>query len=148
MELICLKKFALKLQQQENWWFFLPSGLQKNSNKSWFFEEMANSLNKIKIKYDNIILTRDLKIHLLDKSKKTNKHLSDLCHNFSLKDLLLEKTYFKSHEGTLLDIMLTSRPKRFDSTNVIETGPSDCQKLIASFFNAYFKKLPPKIIEY
>ena len=70
MELICLKKFALKLQQQGNWWDFLPSGLQKNSNKSWFFEEMANSLNKIKIKYDNIILTRDLKIHLLDKSKK------------------------------------------------------------------------------
>ena len=44
--------------------------------------------------------------------------------------------------------MFTSRPNKFDSTNVIETGPSDCQKLIASFFNAYFKKLPPKIIEY
>ena len=102
-----------------------------------FFEEIANSLNKMTYKYD-VLLTRDFNIDPLDKSKDTNNHLSDLCHTFSPKNLVIEITCFNSHEETLL----ANRAKRFRSTSVVETGLGDCYKLIP-FFNAYFKKLTP-----
>ena len=40
--------------------------------------------------------------------------------------------------------MLTDTTKRFHSTSVVETDPSECHKFIISFFNGYFEKLPAK----
>ena len=92
----------------------------QNSNKTLFFEERADSLGKMTNKYDNVYLMGDLNIDLLVKSKDINKQLSDLCHTFLLKNLVLEKTCFKPHERTWLDIMLTNRPKTFHSPSVVD----------------------------
>ena len=51
----------------------------QNFSETLFFEEIANSLNKMSNKYDNILLTRDLNIHLLHENKDTKNNLSDLC---------------------------------------------------------------------
>ena len=40
--------------------------------------------------------------------------------------------------------MVTDSTKRFHSTSVVETDPSECHKFIISFFNSYFEKLPAK----
>ena len=50
--------------------------------------------------------------------------------------------------GSSIDMMLTNRPKIFHHTSLIETGLSDCHKLILSFFRAFFKRIPAKTIEY
>ena len=44
--------------------------------------------------------------------------------------------------------MLTYRPRSFHHTSLIETGMSDCHKLILSLFRAFFKRIPAKTIEY
>ena len=44
--------------------------------------------------------------------------------------------------------MLTNRPRSFHHTSLIETGFSDCHKLILSLFKAFFKQIPSKTIEY
>ena len=44
--------------------------------------------------------------------------------------------------------MLTNRPRSFHHTSLIETGMSDCHKLILSLFRAFFKQIPAKTIEY
>ena len=44
--------------------------------------------------------------------------------------------------------MLANRPRRFHNTSLIETGLSDCHKMIVSVFRAFFKRLPAKVIEY
>ena len=44
--------------------------------------------------------------------------------------------------------MLTNRPRSFHHTSLIETGMSDCHKLILSLFRAFFKRIPAKTIEY
>ena len=71
-------------------------------------------------KYDNVHLMGDLNIDLLDKNKDVDKQISDLCHTFSPKKLVLEKPWFKPHEGTLLDIMPTNRTKTFQSTSEVD----------------------------
>ena len=84
-------------------------------------------------KYDNALLTGNVNINLPDKGKDTKNHWTDLCHTLLLKNLLLEKTCFKSHEETLLNVMLTNRPKSFHSNSVVETDLGDYHKLILFF---------------
>ena len=50
--------------------------------------------------------------------------------------------------GSSIDVMLTNRPRSFQYTSLIETGLSDCHKLILSLFKAFFKRIPAKTIEY
>ena len=44
--------------------------------------------------------------------------------------------------------MLTNRPRSFHHTSLIETGLSDCHKLILSLLRTFFKPIPVKTIEY
>ena len=47
-----------------------------------------------------------------------------------------------------IDVMLRDRPRSFHNTSLIETGISDCHKMIVSVFRGFFKSLPAKVIEY
>ena len=44
--------------------------------------------------------------------------------------------------------MLTNRQRSFHNISLIETGLSNCHKMIVSVFRAFFKRLPAKVIEY
>ena len=44
--------------------------------------------------------------------------------------------------------MLINRPRSFHHTSLIETGLSDCHKLILSSLRTFFKRIPAKTIEY
>ena len=111
--------------------------------------ELNKSLCNIARKYENILIIGDLNINF-DKLKMgdTDSHMSDLCDTFSLSNLVNGVTCVKLQNGTSIDVMLTNRPKSFHNTSLIETGLSDCHKMIVSVFRAFFKRLPAKVIEY
>ena len=84
MKLKPLSLFVLSYNIKEICCILLTYRSPQNYNKILFFEEIANLLNKMTGKYDNVLLTGYLKIDPLDKSKDTNNRLSDLCHTFYL----------------------------------------------------------------
>ena len=45
-------------------------------------------------------------------------------------------------------LILTNKPRSFQSTCVIETGLSDFHRVTVSVLKMHFRKLPPKIISY
>ena len=94
--------------------------------------------------YDNIVLAGDLNIDLLDSSKDTSDHLSDLLDVFNLKNLVKEPTCFMSDKGSLTDITLTNKPRSFHKTQGFATGISDFHKLVVTVLRSYYKKLPVK----
>ena len=111
--------------------------------------ELNKSLCNIARKYENILIIGDLNINFDNlKKEDTHSHMSDLCDTFSLSNLVNGVTCVKSQNGTSIDVMLTNRPKSFHNTSLIETGLSDCHKMIVSVFRAFFKRLPAKVIEY
>ena len=111
--------------------------------------ELNKSLCNIARKYENILIIGDLNINFDNlKKEDTHSHMSDLCDTFSLSNLVNGVTCVKSQNGTSIDVMLTNRPKSFHNTSLIETGLSDCHKMIVSVFRAFFKRLHAKIIEY
>ena len=66
-----------------------------NFNKKVFFKEISNSLSKALKCYGNVALAGDLNIDLLDPSKDTSNHLSDLLDVFNLKRNLLVSSLTK-----------------------------------------------------
>ena len=63
-------------------------------------------------------------------------------------NLITDITCVQSTNGTSIDVLLTSKSRCFHHTATFETGLTDCHKLILALFKAYFKKLPPKNVEY
>ena len=47
-----------------------------------------------------------------------------------------------------MNVMLENMPRSFHNTTLIETGLSNCHKMILSVFRVFFKRLPAKVIEY
>ena len=85
---------------------------------------------------------------MLDPKCDGNSHFSDLKDTYNLSNLVTLTICFKSSRGTLLDVLLTNKPKSFQKTFVCETGLSDCHKLVATIFRSTFIKLPPEIVKY
>ena len=104
------------------------------------------TFNKALNKYDNLLLARDLNINILRPTSDSYNHLSDLNDTFSLTNLVTDSTCFKSNKGTLIDLMLTNKPKSFYKSHSFVTGLSDCHKLIVSILRTSFQKLPPKLV--
>ena len=85
-----------------------------NFNKGEFFNEILNTLSKALKCYDNIVLAGDPNIDLLDPSKNTSNHLSDLLDVFNLKNLVKKPTCFMSDKGSLI-----GRPDNFPPDNCL-----------------------------
>ena len=144
VETICLELTFVKKK-----WCILFAYRPPNTDKEEFFDEISVSLNKILGKYDNIILAGDLNIDELRPCSDSSKnHLSDMKDIFDLTKFIKEPTCFKSQNSTLLDLILTNRPRSFLKSQNFKTGLSDCHKLVCSILRASFKKLLPKIIKY
>ena len=99
-------------------------------------------------KYENILIIGDLNIDTSSKKKDNGNYLSNLCDTFSLKKLITDITFIKPTNGTSIDVLLTNKSRCFHHTATFETDLNDCDKIILTFSKAYFKKLPPKNIEY
>ena len=75
--------------------------------------------------------------------------LKDFCNLYSLTSLINRPTCWKNpSKPTCIDLILTNRPKFFQNTNGIETGPSDFHKMVVTMIKTCFRKLQPKIINY
>ena len=66
-----------------------------------------------------------------------------------MKSIVKQPTCFKNPEKpSCIDLILTNRPKSFQSTRVTRTGLSDFHRMTVSVLKMHFKKLPPKVITY
>ena len=143
-ETICLEDIISK----KKWCITFAYRSPYNSNKDGFFKELNKSLTNIRRKYEDTLVVWSLNIDILDKKNDSKNYFSDVCDTFWLSNLISEVICLKSSVGSLITVMLTNRPRSFHHTSLIETGMSDCHKLILSSFRALFKRIPAKAIEY
>ena len=142
-------KDSLKCTMSKNKWCVTFAYIQwYNNNKDRIFKEINKSLINITRKYENVQVVGDLNIDILEQ-KKCSKNLliSPMWYVLALKSYI-GSSCVKSSVGSSIDVMLTNRPRSFHHTSIIETGMSECHKLILSFFSAYFKRMPAKTLEY
>ena len=122
--------------------------LSPNFNKREFFKEYSNTLGTALKYYDNTVPAGDHNIDLLDPSNDTANHLPDLLDVFNLKNLVKDPTCFVSDKWSLIDIILTNKPRSFHKKQGFVTGINDFHKLVVNLLRSYYKKLSPKNILY
>ena len=142
-----VETICIELTISNKKWCILFAYRPPKFNKNDFFIEISNSLNKISNQYENLLLAGDLNIDTQE-NMPDSSHLSDLKDIFNLDNLVKETTCFKSKKGTLIDLLLTNKPRSFQKTQNFVTGISDCHKLILTVLRSSFKKLPPKTVFY
>ena len=73
--------------------------------------------------------------------------MRNFCNSYSLNGLIKQPTCFKNSENpSCIDLILTNKPRSFQSTCVIETGLSDFHRMTVSVLKIHFRKLPPKVV--
>ena len=73
--------------------------------------------------------------------------MRNFCNSYSLHSLIKQPTCFKNPENpSCIDLILTNKPRSFQSTCVIEKGLSYFHRLTVSVLKTHFRKLPPKVI--
>ena len=128
-------------------WLILFAYRPESINRNLFFAEINMSLSKALKNFQNI-LTGDLNVNMDQPANDVKGYLSDICDTYNLTNLIKSKTCTKKKDGSSIDVLLTTCPKSFCNTCVIETGLSDYHKLIMTFLKCKFERIPPKIIYY
>ena len=142
------KTICIEITIAKKKWCILFAYRPPTFSKTEFFEEIFVTLNKALNEYDNLLLAGDLNINTLRPTSDSFNNLPDLNYTFSLTNLVTDSTCFKSNKGSLIDLMLTNKPKSFYKSHSFVTGLSDCHKLIENILRTSFQKFPPKFVIY
>ena len=91
-------------------------------------------------KYDNFLILGDFN------SEMSEDAMRDFSETYNL---INERTCFKNPcNPSLIDLILTNRPRSFQDSHVIETGLSDHHKMTITVLRAFFQKQTPITIKY
>ena len=75
--------------------------------------------------------------------------MRNFCNSYNLNGLIKQLTCLKNPENpSCIDMILTNKPRSFQSTCVIETGLSDFHRMTVSVLKTHFCKLAPKVVTY
>jgi hypothetical protein len=85
---------------------------------------------------------------MLKNTSKNPKALVDICDNYDLKNLVKLPTCFSQDKSSLVDVILTNRPKRFQNSTVIHNSISDVHSMITTQLRCHVPKRKPRAIVY
>ena len=93
-----------------------------------FYSELQSTLDRIFIKYENVILMGDLNIDLLNNNFSSD--FMDIINSFDMTNLVNVPTCYKSVDNpSLIDLMVTNKHKFIKTTGTLDTGLSDFHRL-------------------
>ena len=112
-----------------------------------YFDELSELTESLLKNRSEIIIMGDMNCDLLRATSaiSPSNYLETFMDNFALENQVLTPT--RPASGALIDVILSSNPKRFTSCDVIATGASDHSLCVTSMLNKA-PKLPPKEITY
>ena len=111
-----------------------------------YLDTISKSLDTYSTKYENILIYGDFNACVGDEPLDTS------CKSYCFTSLIKQSTCFKNPENpSCIDLILTNKPRSFQTKCVIETGLSDFHRMTISTISVlkmHFRKLPPKIINH
>ena len=109
-------------------------------NLDCFLSSVTGLLDYYSKTYEDFIVLGDFNEQ--EQSPKIASFLNEHC----CINIVKKKTCFKSVEGSCIDLILTSRPKLHQLTEVYETGMSDHHLMIYTMLKSTYTKAEPKIL--
>ena len=139
----CVESVFVEINLHKKKWLVNCSYNPHKSNIINHLNIISRSLDIHSTKYENIVLLGDFNACVDDEALQT------FCKSYSFNSLIKQPTCFKNPKNpSCIDLILTSKPRSFQTKCVIETGLSDFHRMTISVLKMHFRKLPPKIISY
>ena len=140
----CAENFFVEINLYNKKWLINCSYNPHKSSIENHLDIISRSLDTHSTKYKNIVLLGDFNVYIHDEAWQT------FCKSYSFNSLIKQPTCFKNPKSpTCIDLMLTNKPRSFQTKCVTETGFSDFHNLMTiSVLKMHFRKLPPKFINY
>ena len=92
-------------------------------------------------KYENIIFLGDFNACMGDFP------MIGFCETHKLRNLVKHPTFFKNPKNSsCMDLLLTNKSLRFQTTNVVETGLSDFPKMVVAIMKMNVPKMKRRVI--
>ena len=137
------ESFLVEIILHKKKWLINCSYDPNKNNIKNHFEIISKALDAFSTKYENIIILGDFNECVDDETMR------NFCNSYRLNSLIKQPTCFKNPENTsCIDLILTNKPRSFQSICVIETGLSDFHRMTVSVLKTDFRKLPPKVVTY
>ena len=122
-------------------WLFVACYHTPSQNND--FRKLSNQIDFYSKTYDNIFFAGDFNC------QETEPILSEFLNMHSAKNIVKEETCFKSIENpSCVDLFLTDKPNLFSNTSTINTGLSDCHKMVVTVLRKTFQRTQPKVVSY
>ena len=102
---------AVELNIAKRRWLCISVYRPPSESLSLFLNELESVLDKAMYNYDNVVVQGDFNANML-KETADSKRVVNLCSTYDMKNIIRSPTCFK-HGETLLDLLLTNRPKSF-----------------------------------
>ena len=113
-----------------------------------FLEELKKSVDMAINKYENIILMGDINVDMssLNELNVNFYDINEFCDIFCLTNLIKQTTCLTptAKHPSLIDIILTNRPRSFKNSVAIETGLSDHHKMVVTVLKCHFVRIQPQ----
>ena len=134
--------YAEIILHKKRWLINCSHNAHKNNIRR-HLEVVTKTLDSYYSKYENVMFLGDFNAGVLETP------MTSFCEFYNLKSIIKQPTCFKNPEKpSCIDLILTNRPKSFQSTCATETGLSDFHRMTLSVLKMHFRKLPPKVITY
>ena len=138
-----LEGIFLEINLRKTKWFIFGGYNYHKLNAAHFLAELGYALDKFMTLFDNFLILGDFN------SEPSESCMKEFCQLYNLKNLIIDPTCFKNPlNPSLIDLILTNKPKLFHQSKVIETGLSDHHKMTVSVLKTFFKKQAPICITY
>ena len=138
IEVIFLEVIFLELTLCSKKWLMVGGYCPKKELAPYFFGHVSRQLDRKMASYDHILILGDFNTTIHDEAMK------DFCELYDLENLIREPTcYKKSENPSSIDVILTNSKNCFQNSIAVETGLSDCHKLVVTLLKTHIKKKGP-----
>ena len=138
-----IEALFLEINLRHTKWLFCGCYHPPSQNDAYFYQNLSNCLDLFFEKYTNFFLASDFN------SEETETVLSEFLNSHDAKNMVKEKTCFKSIKNpTCADLLISNKEKCFKSATTIDTGLPDFHAMILVVLKKKFEKAKPKVISY
>ena len=128
---------------------FIVGSIYRPRSDSEFFQRFYIMLEKVWLKYRNVIVIGDLNADFTRNSGEIKsamgKRLHNILQHFDYSLVNDQPTRITSETSTLIDLVIASKPNTIKCTKTLELGISDHLLVYASVKNK-IKRPPPKVV--
>ena len=135
-----IESIYVKLRFRKKNWLLCYTYNPRRNIITNHLDALKRSLDSYSTKYDNLLVIGGL-------NPEVNLECMKLfCETYNLSSLIKVPTCYKNPEKpSSIDLLLTTRPKSFQNSSVVETGLSDFHKMTATVMKTIFEKRKPRV---